>query len=455
MTYAPPFSVEQFILGLTLAVVAAVLAYRVHFLNRSGALAAALLGTLVFGLGGSAWAVLLLAFFLTSSGLSRAFKRHKAGLNEKFSKGSRRDAWQVAANGGVSGLFVLLHVLFPSETWAWLGFAGSLAAANADTWATELGVLSRSQPILISTGRRVEAGTSGGISPAGTLAALTGSALIGLLGAWLWNLAVPASGSATAGLFFARAGGITLAGLLGSLIDSYLGATIQTIYTCPACQKETERHPTHLCGTPTVFKRGLRWLDNDWVNILCTLSGGILAGLFALTLAAPQISTANQFFLEGTPMPEFILTSTAFQPGGAIPARHTCDDENKSPQLLWSAPPADTRSFALIVDDPDAPAGTFTHWVLYDIPATLTGLPDNVPPSPNPKGIGTQGKNNFRHNWYDGPCPPRGKPHHYFFRLYALDAVLGLPAGQSAQQLQQAMHGHILAQAQLIGIYQR
>lgn len=450
-----PFSLSQLALGLTLAVIVALLAYRVHFLDRSGALAAALLGTVVFGLGGLTWAALLLVFFFTSSGLSRMFKRRKAALDEKFSKGSRRDAWQVAANGGVSGIFVLLHVLFPAETWPWLGFAGSLAAANADTWATELGVLSRSQPVLISTGRRVEAGTSGGISPAGTLAALTGSALIAVLGAGLWKLAVPAAANASNGLFFARVAGIALAGLLGSLIDSYLGATIQAIYTCPSCQKETERHPVHLCGTPTTYLRGARWLDNDWVNILCTLSGGILAALLALALAAPVSASANQILLEGTPMPEFTLTSTAFQEGSTIPARHTCDAENKSPELTWSMSPAGTRSLALIADDPDAPMGVFTHWVLYNMPAALTGLPDSVPQSPSPKGIGTQGMNSFRHNWYDGPCPPRGKPHRYYFKLYALDIALDLPAGQTPKQLMDAMQGHILAQAQVMGTYQR
>lgn len=453
MTNAFIISPAQLALGLALAVIVALLAYRVRFLNRSGALAAALLGTVVFGLGGIAWAVLLLAFFITSSGMSRMFKRRKAALDEKFSKGSRRDAWQVAANGGISGVFVLLHVIFPDAAWPWLGFAGSLAAANADTWATELGVLSRSQPVLISTGKRVEAGTSGGISPAGTLAALTGALLIGGLGAWLWNLAVPPTGSPSPGMFFTRMGGIALAGLLGSLIDSYLGATVQAIYTCPSCQKETERHPVHLCGTPTTYLRGLRWLDNDRVNILCTLTGGTLAALLALALSSP--ASANQIFMEGTTMPEFTLTSPAFQEGSPIPARHSCDAENKSPELAWSAPPAGTQSLALIADDPDAPVGVFTHWVLYNIPAALNGLPDSVPQSPNPKGIGTQGMNNFRHNWYDGPCPPRGKPHRYFFKLYALDISLDLPPGQTPKQLMEAMRGHILAQAQLMGTYQR
>ncbi|HEY9086910.1 MAG TPA: DUF92 domain-containing protein [Anaerolineaceae bacterium] len=272
----------QLVIGLALALIVSFAAYRAHALNRSGAAAAALLGTVVFGLGGLTWAVLLLAFFISSSGLSRLFKRRKAGLDEKFSKSSRRDAGQVLANGGFSGLFVLLHLVFPDALWPWLGFAGSLAAANADTWATELGVLSLAQPRMITTGKAVERGTSGAISITGTLAALSGSLLIGLLAGllWRWNAAqtLPPEWFAV----WAVIGWVTLAGLAGSLIDSLLGATLQAIYTCPTCRKETERHPLHLCGTPTQYLRGLAWMDNDWVNGLCTLAGGVLAALGVL-----------------------------------------------------------------------------------------------------------------------------------------------------------------------------
>jgi uncharacterized protein (TIGR00297 family) len=262
---------------MILALVVSAAAYRAHALNASGAAAAAVLGTVVFGLGGLSWAVLLLAFFVSSSGLSRLFKRRKAGLDEKFSKGSRRDAGQVLANGGISGVFVLLHLVFPGQIWPWLGFAGALAAANADTWATELGVLNRSRPRLITNGRPVEPGTSGAISLTGTLAALSGGLLIGLLAGLIWRW----SGTGTLppgwpGVAWMCAW-VTLAGLAGSLVDSLLGATLQAIYTCPNCRKETERHPLHLCGTPTVYLRGLPWLNNDWVNSLCTLAGGIIA----------------------------------------------------------------------------------------------------------------------------------------------------------------------------------
>ncbi|HPH94624.1 MAG TPA: DUF92 domain-containing protein [Anaerolineaceae bacterium] len=267
-------------LGLLAGAAIAFLAYRAHALSLSGALAAAALGTVIFGLGGLPWAVLLLAFFITSSALSRLFARRKNPLNEKFSKGSRRDAGQVLANGGMAGLLVLIDVLL---AWLrpdlnlrlalWLAFAASLAAANADTWATELGVLSRSAPVLISTGRKVEPGTSGGVSLWGTLAAFSGAALIALL-ALLMN-------GWTAVISPLQALIIALGGLLGSLFDSLLGATVQAIYTCPTCRKETERHPLHTCGTPTLPLRGLPWLDNDWVNIGCTLVGAAFALLLA------------------------------------------------------------------------------------------------------------------------------------------------------------------------------
>jgi uncharacterized protein (TIGR00297 family) len=274
----------QLLLGIFLALLVSALAIRARALTRSGAAAATLLGTVIFGLGGLSWAAVLLTFFITSSGLSRLFGRRKSSLNEKFSKGSQRDAWQVLANGGAAGVFVLLHLVFPGSTWPWLGFAGSLAAANADTWATELGVLSRSAPRLITSGRPTERGTSGAISATGTLAALAGGLLIGLLAAALWQSLFPGAGANPLKVGLLRAGWIALAGLGGSLVDSLLGATLQAIYYCPTCRKETERSPLHTCGTPTVYQRGLPWLDNDWVNILCTIAGGVLGAAAAFLL---------------------------------------------------------------------------------------------------------------------------------------------------------------------------
>ncbi len=252
----------QLLIGFLLAVVVAYLAYRAHSLSRSGAFAAVLVGAVIFGVGGWRWAVLLLAFFVSSTILTRAFKKRKTGLNEKFSKGGRRDAGQVLGNGGLATLFAGLSWFFPGQAWVWLAFAASLAAVNADTWATELGVLNPHPPRLIThPGKVVEKGTSGGVSLVGTLASLAGSGLIGVLA----GLISPLPGTLSIILL------VTLAGLLGSLFDSLLGATVQSIYYCPACAKETERHPLHTCGTPTTRLRGWPWLDNDLVNLGCSL----------------------------------------------------------------------------------------------------------------------------------------------------------------------------------------
>ncbi len=251
----------QILYGFILAIIIAYLAYRAHSLSKSGVLAATLVGTVVFGLGGLQWAILLMIFFVTSSGLSRAFKKRKQGLNEKFSKGSERDAGQVFGNGGLATLFVLVYALYPESIVGWLGFAASLAAVNADTWATELGVLNPTAPRMVTDLRkRVEKGTSGGISLFGTLASLFGASIIALPAAWFANNWI----------LFPM---IALAGLAGSLFDSLLGATVQAMYFCPTDQKETEKHPLHTCGTETVHIRGWEWLDNDWVNFACSVFG--------------------------------------------------------------------------------------------------------------------------------------------------------------------------------------
>ena len=262
----------QLFIGFLLAVVGSYLAYRARSLSKDGALAATFIGTVIFGLGGWQWAVLLLAFFVSSSVLTRIFKNRKKDLDEKYSKGGRRDAGQVFSNGGMAAAFVLVHAFFPQMIWAWSGFAAALAAANADTWATELGVLDPDLPRLITSLRkRVERGTSGGVSLYGTSAALLGAGFIGALSI----IFIPDN----------RAFGflwVTFSGLLGSLFDSLLGATVQAIYFCPYDRKETEKHPLHSCGTPTIQIRGWKWLNNDLVNVACCASGA-LAGIL-LTL---------------------------------------------------------------------------------------------------------------------------------------------------------------------------
>jgi Raf kinase inhibitor-like YbhB/YbcL family protein/uncharacterized protein (TIGR00297 family) len=450
----------QFLAGLLAGCVIAYLAYQAHALNRSGAAAAALLGTIIFGLGGMAWAVLLLAFFISSSALSRAFAGRKTVVDEKYSKGSRRDAGQVLANGGLAGLLVLAYLAVkywqPELAFViWLAFTASLAAANADTWATELGVLSPTPPVLITTFKPVERGTSGGVSAAGTLAALAGSALITLLG-WLmtlWGLAPqgPAAISAQTGLLYLL---VLLAGLDGSLVDSMLGATAQAIYTCPTCQKETERHPYHSCGSPTTLKRGLSWLNNDWVNTACTMNAALVV-LVIGGLAQPAWPAGSQTAAQGGPAMSLSLTIPAFTNGGKIPKGITCDGANLSPAISWSGTPSGARSLALIVEDPDAPSGIFNHWVLYNIPPALTTLAAGQPQTASLASGGMQGRNSFRHTYFDGPCPPAGKPHRYYFRLYALDIDPLLAAGLDGAQLKKAMQGHILAQGEWMGTYGR
>lgn len=149
------------------------------------------------------------------------------------------------------------------------------------------------------------------------------------------------------------------------------------------------------------------------------------------------------------------LTSSAFAEGQPIPAKYTCDGADISPPLKWTNVPHGGKSFALICDDPDAPAGTWVHWVLYDLPPAVTELPEGVPTTEAIPNGAKQGVNDFKRIGYGGPCPPRGGPHRYFFKLYALDAGLQLKARATKKELARAMEGHILAEGQLMGTYKR
>lgn len=152
----------------------------------------------------------------------------------------------------------------------------------------------------------------------------------------------------------------------------------------------------------------------------------------------------------------FTLTSAAFRDGTGIPVKYTCDGVDTSPPLSWSGAPAGTRGFALVVDDPDAPTGSWVHWVLYNLPAAVAGLPENVAKVESLDLDGArQGRNDFRRPGYGGPCPPPGPAHRYFFKLYALDAPLTLKAGAQKKDVEAAMEGHVLATAQLMGTYAR
>ncbi|HUO61468.1 MAG TPA: YbhB/YbcL family Raf kinase inhibitor-like protein [Candidatus Acidoferrales bacterium] len=169
----------------------------------------------------------------------------------------------------------------------------------------------------------------------------------------------------------------------------------------------------------------------------------------------PHASAASEFSWKGDSAVSFSIKTSAFSDGGSIPKQYTCDGADVSPALSWSGAPSGTQSFALIADDPDAPVGTWTHWVIWDIPAQATGLPEGVPKNESLSDGSRQGKNDFKRIGYGGPCPPPGKPHRYFFKLYALGSKLDLKAGASKAELERAMSGHVLVEAKLMGKYAR
>ncbi len=148
------------------------------------------------------------------------------------------------------------------------------------------------------------------------------------------------------------------------------------------------------------------------------------------------------------------LTSSAFSDGAMIPVRYTCSGDDSSPPLGWSDIPADAKSLALIADDPDAPIGTWVHWVVFNLPVTAAGLPQGIKDEKQIPGGSTQGTNSWRRIGYGGPCPPSGT-HRYFFKLYALDTTLSLGNNATVKDLQAAMKGHILAETQLMGRFKR
>jgi uncharacterized protein (TIGR00297 family) len=266
----------RLLLGLLCSSGVGLLAYRRRSLSRSGIAGTIVAGTTTLGLGGWSWGLSLIFFFVTSSLFSHFREREKAlTAADKFSKGSQRDGPQVAANGGVATVLALGHGLTPASdlhTFLEAGYAGALATATADTWATELGTLSPHLPRLITTGRQTTPGTSGGVTLLGTTASAVGAFSLGFF-FWLIERDHRAKLALPVIAFFS--------GLCGSLFDSLLGATVQAMYYCPMCQKETERR-VHNCGTKTRPLRGLSWLNNDAVNLLATLFGACVAILLTI-----------------------------------------------------------------------------------------------------------------------------------------------------------------------------
>ena len=260
---------QRTLLGLLLSSCVSLLAYQRRSLTRGGVAAAIITGTTTVSFGGWSWGLSLIFFFISSSLLSHFREREKNMIAEdKFSKGSERDMLQVAANGGVATLLALGYGLSSSSTTRHMceaGYIGAFATATADTWATELGTLSTQAPRLITTGKRTTPGTSGGITMLGTSVAATGATALGLFYALLQRQR-----------YFSLSLIGLVSGLAGSLFDSFLGATVQAMYYCPACKKETERR-VHHCGTQTVPLRGISWVNNDVVNFLATAFGAVVA----------------------------------------------------------------------------------------------------------------------------------------------------------------------------------
>ena len=272
---------EGIALGLGLSIAIGSLAFWAGALTPSGFLGAIVVGTSIFGLGGWTWGLLLILFFVSSSALSRYREPEKRPLAGMFAKGRQRDLGQTMANGGVGALLAAVHTLQPSVLWT-AAFLGTMAAVNADTWATELGILSRSEPRLMSTGQRVPAGTSGAVSPLGTAASFAGASIIGLTGMVLFTADRLIAGVGPSLLAWALPAGL-VGGLGGSLTDSLLGATVQRVNWCPSCQVETER-AVHDCGTETRHLRGWPWLGNDAVNGVASAVGAGLGAAIYLVI---------------------------------------------------------------------------------------------------------------------------------------------------------------------------
>lgn len=271
-------SLPRLVAGLILSVAIGLLAYRRRSLSISGVLGAIITGTLIFGFGGWVWGLTLIAFFVYGTVLSK-YKEHQKNkvAAEKFDKGSRRDMGQALANGGLGAVLAVGWLLYPQQGWLLAAFVGAMATVNADTWATELGTLNRRPPRLITSGKEVAPGTSGAISPIGTGATVLGGLVIGLTVLGLLAGRALFSGENWLAFWWVVPVGL-VAGLVGSLSDSLMGATVQTMYSNAETGKETEKKVSRT-GQKNPFKRGLPFMDNDAVNFV---SSGFGAGVAVL-----------------------------------------------------------------------------------------------------------------------------------------------------------------------------
>jgi uncharacterized protein (TIGR00297 family) len=260
------------LIGFLISIVVAYGAYQRGSLSRGGALWAVAVGTILFGLGDGMAGTALLGFFLSSTALGRVRKGTRAEDDPQapgagiVDKGGRRDAVQVLANGGPAAAFCLLYAV-TGELALYVGALGALAAANADTWATEIGMMAGKTPRHVLTLREVPAGTSGGVTVPGTLGLIAGALFIALI-----TFLQPAPGVGPRSLM------VLLGGVLGAMADTVLGATVQEVRSCQACGAETEQ-PRHSCGGTTRVVRGITGIDNDTVNAIATALGGMTAAL--------------------------------------------------------------------------------------------------------------------------------------------------------------------------------
>jgi uncharacterized protein (TIGR00297 family) len=272
MLFSPVTDGLRLTLGVVLGLIVALSSFRFRFLSPSGCVAAFILAAVLFGVGGWSWTVPILVFFISSSLLSKYGKDRKKRFESTFEKTDTRDVGQVLANGGAAGLLALMAHFFPGPCWFPM-FLGAAAGVNADTWGTEIGLFSKSNPRSMLGFKPVPRGRSGAVSPLGTAGAAGGSVLIALSG---WAVAESGLNMSPAGMYFWA---VALAGFAASFADSLLGATIQAQYRCPACAKITEKQ-SHCGGHATRLVSGMRWMNNDRVNFICSIVGAGIVFLF-------------------------------------------------------------------------------------------------------------------------------------------------------------------------------
>ncbi len=258
--------VSNFTIGSAIALVIVVISYYVRFLTLSGSTATFLLASFIFGFGGLKWSIPIMAFFILSSILSKIRKKVNDDVEKYFEKSGVRDHWQVVANGGIGGVLVILNLIYPSELFYFI-YVSSLAAVCADTWATEIGTMYKTKTYNILTFKLIDQGVSGGISLVGTLGGMLGAMIIAFSGLYWIEIN---------NIYFVLF--IIISGVSGSIFDSILGATIQAQFECEICGKLTEKE--FHCNKITTHKRGFNWLNNDFVNLLAGIGGGIFILLF-------------------------------------------------------------------------------------------------------------------------------------------------------------------------------